>query len=60
MESALLMAMTAWQCAPVRTPCSPRTPRAELASMRLDRTDLVRRTTAVTTSGLLARREPSA
>lgn len=60
-ESTLLMAMTAWQCTrPSDAMLAAYATDPELASMRLDFTDLVRRTTAVTTSGLLARQEPSA
>ncbi|BFO21625.1 hypothetical protein SHKM778_80130 [Streptomyces sp. KM77-8] len=58
METTLLMAMTAWQCSrpsdamPAAYASDP-----ELAAMRRDFTDLVRRATAVTASGLLARRD---
>ncbi|MGW5002723.1 TetR family transcriptional regulator [Streptomyces hydrogenans] len=56
MESTLLMAMTAWQCTrPSDAMLAAYASDPELAAMRLDFTDLVRRTAAVTTSGLLAR-----
>ncbi|MFF2253356.1 MULTISPECIES: TetR/AcrR family transcriptional regulator [unclassified Streptomyces] len=58
MEATLLMAMTAWQCThPSEAMLAAYASDPELAAMRLDFTDLVRRTTAVTTSGLLARQE---
>ncbi|QEV65229.1 TetR/AcrR family transcriptional regulator [Streptomyces spectabilis] len=57
-ETTLLMAMTAWQCSrPSEAMLAVYASDPELASMRLDFTDLVRRTTAVTASGLLARHE---
>lgn len=56
MEATLLMAMTAWQCThPSEEMLAAYASDPELAAMRLDFTDLVRRTTAVTASGLLAR-----
>jgi AcrR family transcriptional regulator len=56
-ESTLLMAMTAWQCSrPSDAMLAVYASDPALAAMRLDFTDLVRRTTAVTASGLLARR----
>ncbi|MGW3984153.1 TetR family transcriptional regulator [Streptomyces mirabilis] len=55
-ETTLLMAMTAWQCSrPSPEMLAAYASDPELAAMRLDFTDLVRRTTAVTASGLLAR-----
>ncbi len=55
-ESTLLMAMTAWQCSrPSEAMLAAYASDPALAAMRLDFTDLVRRTTAVTASGLLAR-----
>ncbi|MEV7197987.1 TetR family transcriptional regulator [Streptomyces sp. NPDC093510] len=57
-ETTLLMAMTAWQCSrPTDAMLAVYASDPELASMRLDFTDLVRRTTAVTATGLLARRQ---
>ncbi|MCA1187374.1 MULTISPECIES: TetR/AcrR family transcriptional regulator [unclassified Saccharopolyspora] len=56
-ETALLTAMTAWQCSrPSPEMVAVYDSDPSLAAMRLDFTDLVRRTTAVTASGLLARR----
>ncbi|GGQ85494.1 TetR/AcrR family transcriptional regulator [Streptomyces flaveolus] len=56
-ESTLLMAMTAWQCSrPSDAMVAVYASDPALAAMRLDFTDLVRHTTAVTASGLLARR----
>ncbi|MFF0291182.1 TetR/AcrR family transcriptional regulator [Streptomyces sp. NPDC005262] len=56
-ESTLLMAMTAWQCSrPPEAMLAVYASDPALAAMRLDFTDLVRRTTAVTASGLLVRR----
>ncbi|MFF8867548.1 TetR family transcriptional regulator [Streptomyces sp. NPDC015139] len=58
-ETTLLMAMTAWQCSrPSDAMLAVYASDPELASMRLDFTNLIRRATAVTTSGLLARRQP--
>ncbi|MGX1135696.1 AcrR family transcriptional regulator [Streptomyces glaucescens] len=57
-ESTLLMAMTAWQCSrPSEAMLAVYASDPALAAMRLDFTDLVRRTTAVTASGLLVRQE---
>ncbi|MFJ4467700.1 TetR/AcrR family transcriptional regulator [Streptomyces sp. NPDC089424] len=57
-ETTLLMAMSAWQCSrPSEAMLAAYASDPELASMRVDFTDLVRRTTAVTASGLLARRD---
>lgn len=57
-ESTLLMAMTAWQCSrPSEAMLAAYASDPALAAMRLDFADLVRRTTAVTISGLLARQE---
>ncbi|MFH8801038.1 hypothetical protein ACH4F6_15795 [Streptomyces sp. NPDC017936] len=51
------MAMTAWQCSrPAEAMLAVYASDPALAAMRLDFTDLVRRTTAVTASGLPARR----
>ncbi|WP_366916381.1 hypothetical protein [Streptomyces sp.] len=60
-ESTLLMAMTAWQCSrPSEAMLAAYASDPALAAMRLDSTDLVRRTTPVTASGLPARQaEPS-
>jgi AcrR family transcriptional regulator len=56
-ESTLLTAMAAWQCSrPSQAMLAVYASDPELAAMRLDFTDLVRRTTAVTAAGLLARR----
>ncbi|CAL9332642.1 hypothetical protein [Streptomyces sp. Tu 3180] len=55
-ESTLLMTMTAWQCSrPSEAMPAVYASDPTLAAMRLDFTDLVRRTTAVTASGLLVR-----
>ncbi|MET7781004.1 TetR family transcriptional regulator [Streptomyces sp. NPDC005388] len=57
-ETTLLMAMTAWPCS--RPPEAVQAAYAsdpQLAGMRIDFTDLVRRTAAVTASGLIARQE---
>ncbi|MEU6128150.1 TetR family transcriptional regulator [Saccharopolyspora sp. NPDC047091] len=57
-ETTLLMAMTAWQCSrPSPEMLAAYASDPELAAMRLDFTDLVRRTAQVTASGLLARRQ---
>jgi AcrR family transcriptional regulator len=57
-ETTLLMAVTAWQCSrPSEAMLAAYASDPELAAMRPDFTILVRRTTAVTASGLLARRE---
>lgn len=56
LESTLLMAMSAWQCSrPSEAMLAAYASDPSLEAMRLDFTDLVRRTTAVTASGLLAR-----
>ncbi|MFI5664474.1 TetR/AcrR family transcriptional regulator [Streptomyces sp. NPDC051684] len=56
-ESTLLMAMSAWPCSrPSDAMLAAYASDPELAAMRLDFTDVVRRTTAITASGLLARR----
>ncbi|RMB87381.1 TetR family transcriptional regulator [Streptomyces shenzhenensis] len=55
-ETTLLMTMTAWQCSrPSDAMLAAYASDPALAAMRPDFTDLVRRTTAVTASGLLAR-----
>ncbi|MFD7713414.1 TetR family transcriptional regulator [Streptomyces sp. NPDC059785] len=55
-ESTLLMAMSAWQCSrPSEAMLAVYASDPALAAMRLDFTDLVRRTAAVTASGLLVR-----
>nr|WP_237551764.1 TetR family transcriptional regulator [Streptomyces sp. SID8367] len=60
-ETTLLMAMSAWQCSrPSDAMLAVYASDPELAAMRLDFTDLVRRATAVTATGLLARRQQSA
>ncbi|WP_318200252.1 TetR/AcrR family transcriptional regulator [Streptomyces sp. SCL15-4] len=60
-ESTLLMAMTAWQCSrPSEAMLAAYASDPALAAMRLDFTDLVRRTVAVTASGLLARQTEQA
>lgn len=60
-ETTLLMAMSAWQCSrPSDAMLAVYASDPELASMRLDFTDLVRRATAVAATGLLARRQQSA
>ncbi|WP_151775298.1 TetR/AcrR family transcriptional regulator [Streptomyces abyssomicinicus] len=60
-ESALLMAMTAWQCSrPSEAMLAVYASDPALAAMRVDFTELVRRTTAVTASGLLARQDDRA
>ncbi|MGW7689860.1 hypothetical protein ACWGMA_13455 [Streptomyces asiaticus] len=57
-ESTLLMAMTVWQCSrPSEAMLAAYASDPALAAMRLDFADLVRRITAVTASGLLARQE---
>ncbi|MFF9899040.1 TetR/AcrR family transcriptional regulator [Streptomyces longispororuber] len=57
-ETTLLMAMTAWPCSrPSEAMLAAYASDPELAAMRPDFTALVRRTTAVTASGLLARHE---
>ncbi|WLQ67945.1 TetR family transcriptional regulator [Streptomyces sp. NBC_01201] len=56
-ESTLLMSMSAWQCSrPSTAMLAVYASDPELAAMRIDFTELVRRTTAVTAAGLLARR----
>lgn len=60
-ETSLLMAMSAWQCSrPSDAMLAVYASDPELAAMRVDFTDLVRRATAVATTGLLARRQQSA
>ncbi|MET7510798.1 hypothetical protein [Streptomyces albidoflavus] len=55
-ETTLLTAMAAWQCSrPSEEMPAVYASDPELAAMRLDFTDLVRRTTAVSASGLPAR-----
>ncbi|EHN72589.1 hypothetical protein SMCF_7993 [Streptomyces coelicoflavus ZG0656] len=57
METTLLTAMAAWQCSrPSEAMLAVYASDPELAAMRLDFTDLVRRATAVIASGLLPRR----
>jgi AcrR family transcriptional regulator len=57
-ETTLLMAMTAWPCSrPSEDVQSAYASDPQLAGMRIDFTDLVRRTAAVTASGLIARQE---
>ncbi|MGK5637936.1 TetR family transcriptional regulator [Streptomyces sp. URMC 126] len=57
-ETTLLMAMAAWQCSrPSDAMLAVYASDPELASMHLNFTDLVRRATAVTASGLLTRRQ---
>ncbi|MGW3917752.1 TetR/AcrR family transcriptional regulator, partial [Streptomyces sp. NPDC005070] len=57
-ETTLLMAMTAWPCSrPSEAVQNAYASDPALADMRIDFTDLVRRTAAVTASGLLARQE---
>ncbi|MEV6201150.1 TetR family transcriptional regulator [Streptomyces sp. NPDC051771] len=60
-ETTLLMAMTAWPCSrPSDAMLAAYASDPELAAMRLDFTDLVRRTTSLTASGILARgQEPT-
>lgn len=56
-ETTLLTAMAAWQCSrPSDAMLAVYASDPELAAMRVDFTDLVRRATSVTASGLLARR----
>ncbi|MFF1595716.1 hypothetical protein ACFVY0_48130 [Streptomyces sp. NPDC058286] len=55
-ETTLLMAMTAWPCSrPSPAMLAAYASDPALAAMRMDFTDVVRRTTAVAASGLLAR-----
>jgi len=55
-ETTLLMAMSAWQCSrPSQAMLAAYASDPALSAMRLDFTDVLRRTTAVTASGLLAR-----
>jgi AcrR family transcriptional regulator len=57
-ETTLLVAMAAWQCSrPSDAMLAVYASDPELEAMRPDFTDLVRRTTEVTASGLLARRQ---
>ncbi|MEU6273870.1 TetR family transcriptional regulator [Streptomyces populi] len=57
-ETVLLMAMAAWQCSrPSDAMLAAYASDPALAAMRLDFTDLVRRTAAVTASGLLVRQD---
>ncbi|MFJ9712104.1 TetR/AcrR family transcriptional regulator [Streptomyces sp. NPDC101234] len=57
-ETTLLMAMTAWPCScPSEAVQAAYASDPALAGMRIDFIDLVRRTAAVTASGLLARQE---
>ncbi|QWA20886.1 TetR/AcrR family transcriptional regulator [Streptomyces osmaniensis] len=57
-ETTLLMAMTAWPCSrPSEAVQAAYASDPQLAGMRIDFTDLVRRTAAVTASGLIARQE---
>lgn len=58
-ETVLLMAMTAWQCShPSESMLAAYASDPALAAMRVNFTDLVHRTAAVTASGLLARQHP--
>ncbi|WP_406147069.1 TetR family transcriptional regulator [Streptomyces sp. NBC_01012] len=60
-ETTLLMAMSAWQCSrPSDAMLAVYASDPELAAMRLDFTDLVRRATAVAATGLLTRRQQPA
>ncbi|WP_019546866.1 TetR/AcrR family transcriptional regulator [Streptomyces sulphureus] len=57
-ETTLLMAITAWQCSrPSPAMEAAYASEPALAAMRVDFTDVVRRTATVTASGLLARQE---
>lgn len=57
-ETTLLMATTAWPCSrPSEAVQAAYASDPQLAGMRIDFTDLVRRTAAVTASGLIARQE---
>ncbi|MFD5121284.1 TetR/AcrR family transcriptional regulator [Streptomyces sp. NPDC058385] len=57
-ETTLLMAMTAWPCSrPSEAVQAAYASDPQLAGMRIDFTDLVCRTAAVTASGLIARQE---
>ncbi|MCT7351113.1 TetR family transcriptional regulator [Streptomyces sp. 15-116A] len=57
-ETVLLMAMTAWQCSrPSDAMLAAYASDPALAAMRMDFSALVRRTAAVTASGLLARQD---
>jgi len=57
-ETTVLMAMTAWPCSrPSEAVQAAYASDPQLAGMRIDFTELVRRTAAVTASGLIARQE---